>query len=434
MTGKKIKELIRKNGVKYLELQFVDINGMAKSTTIPSNHIEKALAGDITTDGSSIQGFRDIETSDMLLVPEKSTFRVLPWNKSFARLICDVYDADKTPFEGCPRCNLKRVIKEAQKLGYSMNAGPEMEFFLFKRDAGGNPTTIPHDKAGYYDIGPYDMGGDLRADIADTLRGMDFDIEMLHHENAPGQHEIDFKYADILGAADNVATFKVAARAVANKHNLHASFMPKPIYGVNGSGMHCNVSIFRGENNMFFDDAAQHKLSDAAKYSIGGLMKHVKGFTAITNPLANSYKRLVPGFEAPVYMAWSMANRSALVRVPAKRGKATRVELRSPDPSCNPYLAFAVILQACMDGIKNKIQPAAPVEENIYKLSEAEREAKGIDSLPGSLGEAIHKMEKSEVAKKALGEHIFKEFLTAKKKEWDDFRKEVSRWEIERYL
>ncbi len=437
-TGDEIKALIKEYNIKFIKLQFVDINGQVKNMSIPSEHIDKILANEIMLDGSSIKGFRSIETSDMFFYPDKNSFQILPWRGkdgiNAARLICDIHNADGTPFEGCPRCNLKRLMSEAEKLGFSMNIGPEAEFFLFAKDKDGRVTTTTQDTAGYYDVGPEDLGEDVRSDIVLTLQDMGFDIEASHHEGADGQHEVDFRYTDILTAADNVATFKIAVKAVAAKHNLHATFMPKPIYGINGSGMHCNISLFKNGKNAFYDKDAEFQLSDVAKYSIGGLLKHIKGITAALNPTVNSFKRLVPGYEAPVYLAWSLANRSALLRVPAKRGNATRVELRSPDPACNPYLAFATILQACLDGIKNKIDPPAPVESNIYKLTTKERKKQRIDALPGSLAEALEHLDKSLVAKAALGEHIFNEFLSAKQKEWDSFRTYVSQWEIDRYL
>ncbi len=437
-TEKEIKEIIKEQNVKFIKLQFVDINGQVKNMSIPSEHIDKALNNEIMLDGSSIKGFRSIETSDMFFHPDINSFQILPWRGTngvnSARLICDIYNADGTPFEGCPRCNLKRVMQEAEKMGFSMNIGPEAEFFLFSKDKDGNVTTNTQDSAGYYDVGPEDLGEDVRSDIVLTLQDMGFDIEASHHEVADGQHEIDFRYADILTAADNVTTFRIAVKAIAAKHNLHATFMPKPIFGINGSGMHCNVSLFKDGKNAFYDEKGEYQLSDTAKYAIGGMLKHVKSITAITNPVVNSYKRLVPGYEAPVYLAWSLANRSALLRVPAKRGVSTRVELRSPDPACNPYLAFAAILETCLDGIRNQIDPPAPVESNIYKLTSKERKKQRIDALPGSLAEALDSMDKSLVAKAALGEHIFKEFMTAKKKEWDSFRTFVSQWELDRYL
>jgi glutamine synthetase len=437
-TREEVKELIKEYNIKFIKLQFVDINGQVKNLTIPSEHIDKALDNEIMLDGSSIKGFRSIETSDMFFHPDINTFQILPWRETkgvnSARLICDIYNADGTPFEGCPRCNLKRLMQAAEKMGFSMNIGPEAEFFLFAKDENGKVTTKTSDNAGYYDVGPEDLGEDVRSDIVLTLQEMGFDIEASHHEGAVGQHEIDFRYADILTAADNVATFRIAVKAIAAKHNLHATFMPKPIYGIQGSGMHCNISLFKGNKNAFYDKKAEFELSDEAKYAIGGMLEHVRSITAVTNPTVNSYKRLVPGYEAPVYLAWSLANRSALLRVPAKRGVSTRVELRSPDPACNPYLAFAAILEACLDGIRNKIDPPAPVESNIYKLTSKERKKQRIDALPGSLAEALDCMDKSLVAQAALGEHIFKEFMTSKKKEWDSFRTYVSQWELDKYL
>ncbi len=431
-----IKKLIKENEIKLIQLQFVDINGQVKNMALPPEQIDKILNNEIMLDGSSIKGFRSIETSDMYFYPDKNTFKILPWtsgNAKSARLICDIYNPDGTPFEGCPRCNLKRIMKEAEKLGFSMNIGPEAEFFLFEKKDG-KVTTETQDTAGYYDVGPDDLGENVRADIVCALKEMGFEIEASHHEVADGQHEIDFKYADILTTADNVVTFKIAVKAVAAQHGLHATFMPKPIFGINGSGMHCNMSLFKDGKNAFLDEKKEYQLSDVALYSIGGVLKHIKSITAITNPTVNSYKRLVPGYEAPVYLAWSLANRSALLRVPAKRGNATRVELRSPDPSCNPYLAFAAILEAALDGIRNKIDPPAAVESNIYHLTTKERKKQRIDSLPGSLADALEQLDKSLVARAALGDHIFSEFVSAKKKEWDSFRTYVSGWEIDRYL
>ena len=438
LSVEEIKSLIVKHNVKFIRLQFVDINGQAKNMAIPAEQIDKILNNELMLDGSSIKGFRNIETSDMYFYPDKSTFSLLPWRASegcnVARLICDIHNPDGTPFEGCPRANLKRIIAEAAKLGYTMNLGPEAEFFLFKKDEEGRPTTFTHDEAGYYDVGPEDLGENIRGEIVKTLQQMGFDIEASHHEVAQGQHEIDFKYADILTTADNVVTFKYAVKAIAARHGLHATFMPKPIFGINGSGMHCNMSLFKDGKNAFIDTSKPYQLSDEAIWAIGGVLKHVKKITAITNPTVNSYKRLVPGYEAPVYVAWSLANRSALVRVPAKRGNATRFELRSPDPSCNPYLAFAVLLQAALDGIKNRLSPPEAVDSNIYKLSGKERRKQKIDSLPGSLIEAVELMERSHIAKDALGEHIFNEFIDSKRKEWDSFRVSISPWEIDAYL
>ncbi|MCQ2738826.1 MAG: type I glutamate--ammonia ligase [bacterium] len=437
-TDEDIKNLINEYNVQFVKLQFVDINGQVKNLAIPSEHIDRILNNDIMLDGSSIKGFRNIETSDMFFYPDKNTFQIIPWQghdgKNSARLICDIYNADGTPFEGCPRCNLKRLMAEAEKLGFSMNIGPEAEFFLFEKDKDGMVSTKTHDRAGYYDMGPDDLGETVRSDIVSTLQEMGFDIEASHHEGADGQHEVDFKYSDILTTADNVATFRIAVKAIAAQHGLHATFMPKPVYGINGSGMHCNISLAQNGVNAFYDENAEYQLSDVAKYSIGGLLKHIKSITAILNPTVNSYKRLVPGYEAPVYMAWSLANRSALLRVPAKRGASTRVELRSPDPSCNPYLAFATILAACLDGVRNKIDLPKPVEANIYKLSEKDRKKLKIESLPGNLKEALGYMQNSLIVKTALGQHIVDEFVMAKEIEWDNYRTFVSQWEIDKYL
>ena len=436
LSNEEIKNILSANDVRFILLQFVDINGQVKNMALPVDQIEQVLNNEIMLDGSSIKGFRNIETSDMYFYPDRSTFKILPYTKGngkSARLICDIHNPDGTPFEGCPRCNLKRVMKDAEKLGFSMNIGAEAEFFLFEKE-NGRATTETQDRAGYYDVGPDDLGECVRADIVTALKEMGFEIEASHHECAEGQHEIDFKYADILTTADNLVTFKIIVKAIAAQHGLHATFMPKPIYGINGSGMHCNISLFKDGKNAFLDESKEYQLSDVALHSIGGLMSNIKNITAITNPTVNSYKRLVPGYEAPVYIAWSLANRSALLRVPAKRGNATRVELRSPDPSCNPYLAFAGILEAALDGVKNNIEPPAPVESNIYRLTTKEREKQKIDALPGSLAEALEALDKSSVAKTALGEHISTEFMMAKKKEWSSFRSYVTKWEIDRYL
>ncbi len=423
--------------VKFIRLQFTDIFGVLKNVAITIEQLEKALDGEIMFDGSSIEGFVRIEESDMYLIPDPNSFAVFPWRPregSVARLICDVYNYDGTPFEGCPRNTLKRALAEAAEMGFSMNVGPEAEFFLFHTDAEGKPTTITHDKAGYFDLTPVDLGENARRDMVMTLEELGFEIEASHHEVAPGQHEIDFKYDDALDIADKIMTFKFVVRTVAQRHGLHATFMPKPIYGINGSGMHMNMSLFSGEQNAFYDPNTPDQLSDVAKYYIGGLMKHAKAIAAITNPTVNSYKRLVPGYEAPVYIAWSSRNRSPLIRIPAKRGVSTRIELRNPDPACNPYLATAVALKAGLDGIKNKIQPPPPTDKNIYEMTLEERLAEGIENLPASIYEAIQYLSRDEVLKCALGDHAYNRFIEAKMIEWDKYRVQVHPWELDEYL
>lgn len=427
----------REMQVKFIRLQFTDILGVLKNVAITVEQLEKALDGELMFDGSSIEGFVRIEESDMYLRPDPSTFVVFPWRPregAVARLMCDVYNPDGTPFEGCPRNALKKALAEAAEMGYSMNVGPEAEFFLFQVDENGQPTLKTHDNAGYFDLTPVDMGENARRSMVLTLEDMGFEIEASHHEVAPGQHEIDFKYGDALDVADKIVTFKFVVRTIAQRHGLHATFMPKPIFGINGSGMHCHQSLFVDGKNAFYDAGSPDGMSQLAKYYIGGLMKHARAFAAITNPTVNSYKRLVPGYEAPVYIAWSERNRSPLIRVPAKRGMSTRIELRCPDPSCNPYLAIAAMLKCGMDGIKNKIEPAAPCEKNIYHMSPAERADLGIGSLPASLMEAMQELSADEVVKSALGPHIFEKFIEAKAKEWDSFRVQVHPWEVEEYL
>lgn len=423
--------------VKFVRLQFTDIFGVLKNVAITVEQLEKALDGELMFDGSSIDGFVRIEESDMCLKPDPNTFAVFPWRPregSVARLICDVYNADGTPFEGCPRNTLRRVLKEAADMGYSMNVGPEAEFFLFQTDEAGRATTITHDKAGYFDLTPVDLGENARRDMVLTLEELGFEIEASHHEVAPGQHEIDFKYDDALDIADKIMTFKFVVRTIAQRHGLHATFMPKPVYGIAGSGMHMNQSLFKGDKNAFWDSAKPDQLSDDCLHYIGGLMKHAAAMAAITNPTVNSYKRLVSGFEAPVYIAWSASNRSPLIRIPAKRGLSTRIELRNPDPSCNPYLAIAVALKAGMDGIKNKIIPPASTNKNIYHMTEDELAAEGIKSLPADLAGAIQEMKKDPLMREALGEHIFNRYIEAKQIEWDRFRIQVHPWELEEYL
>ena len=437
MQKREIMEKVKEKDVRFIRLQFTDILGVMKNMAIPVSQLERALDGEIMFDGSSIHGFADIEESDMYLIPDPKTFVIFPWRSSVgkvARLICDVYTPDNIPYVGCPRNNLKRVLKEAEEMGYSMNVGPEAEFFLFLTDEKGKATTETHDEAGYFDIAPMDLGENARRDMDITLEEMGFEIEASHHEVAPGQHEIDFKYADALTIADAIMTFKLTVRSIAQRHGLHASFMPKPIFGINGSGMHTHQSLFKDGQNVFFDANGDDQLSDLARNYMGGIIKHARAITAITNPTINSYKRLVPGYEAPVYIAWSGKNRSCLIRVPAKRGVSTRVEVRNPDPSCNPYLALAVMLKAGLDGIKNKIACPPPTESNIYKMEDEERISLGIETLPASLKEALDDLSNNELIKEALGEHIYAKFMEGKMQEWKEYNIQVTPWEVEKYL
>jgi glutamine synthetase len=437
MTKQEVLEKAREMDIQFIHLQFTDILGVMKNVAITIEQLEKALENEIMFDGSSIDGFVRIEESDMYLIPDPSTFVVFPWVSSAkeARLICDVYTKEGEPFAGCPRNTLKRVLKEAEEMGYKLNVGPECEFFLFHTDERGKPTLETHDNAGYFDLAPVDLGESARRDMVLTLKEMGFEIEASHHEVAPGQHEIDFKYDDALITADNIMTFKMVVRIIAQRHGLHATFMPKPIYGIPGSGMHVNMSLYTLDGrNAFYDEAGKLQLSELAYNYLGGLLKHARGFTAITNPTVNSYKRLVPGYEAPVYVAWSAVNRSPLVRVPTKRGNSTRLELRNPDPAANPYIALAVVLKAGLNGIKNKIQPPAPINGNIYDMDKLDREEMGIDNLPHNLFEAIQELKKDEVIKSALGSHIYKRFVEAAMIEWNEYRTRISEWEIQKYL
>ncbi|MFE1625441.1 type I glutamate--ammonia ligase [Brevibacillus reuszeri] len=437
-TREDIMRLAQEEDVRYIRLQFTDLLGVIKNVEIPSSQLPKALDNKMMFDGSSIEGFVRIEESDMYLVPDLDTWVVFPWGNEHgkvARLICDIYNPDGTPFEGDPRYILKRALKEAEEMGYTaFNVGPEPEFFLFKLDEKGEPTLDLNDQGGYFDFAPLDLGENCRRDIVLTLEKMGFEIEASHHEVAPGQHEIDFKYANALHAADQILTFKLVVKTIAHKHGLHATFMPKPLYGVAGSGMHANQSLFRGNQNVFFDESDELGLSETAKHYLAGILLHARGFTAITNPLVNSYKRLVPGYEAPCYVAWSAKNRSPLIRIPSSRGVSTRIEVRSPDPATNPYLALAVMLKAGLDGIKNKLAAPPAIDRNIYVMNEEEREENGISSLPATLKEAIECLKADSVICEALGEHALIHFIEAKEIEWDMFRTRVHAWEREQYM
>ena len=441
-TETDILKQIEDEGVDFLRLQFTDILGTVKNVSIPAHQAEKAFGEGIYFDGSSIEGFVRIQESDMRLNPDPDTFAILPWRSRredstvSARLICDVINTSTgEPFEGDPRFVLKRAIAKAEEMGYEMNAGPEPEFFVFEKDEDGKATTVTHDSGGYFDLGPKDLAQEIRAEIIYMLEAMGFEVEASHHEVAPGQHEIDFKYADALTTADNIATFRSVVRAVAELHGVHATFMPKPISGINGSGMHTHISLFSDGENAFHEDSDEFGLSDTAYSFLAGILDHAPAITAICNPTVNSYKRLVPGYEAPIYVAWSDVNRSALVRKPAARGPAaSRVELRSPDPSCNPYLALAVMLTAGLDGIERDLDCPDPVRENIYEFTEQDRIDRGIETLPSTLGQAVTALQADDVILDALGPHIAEKYTQAKTQEYTEFLASVSQWELDRYL
>jgi glutamine synthetase len=437
MDVKAILERCRKERVRFLRLQFTDILGANKNVEVPGSQFAKALDGRILFDGSSIEGFVRIEESDMLLKPDLSTFAIFPWDDErgrVARVICDVTLPDGSPFEGCPRTCLRRVTSAAAKLDYTVMIGPEAEFFLFQRAEDGSPTTVTHDRGAYFDLTPIDKGEDCRRAIVNDLEAMGFEVEAAHHEVAPGQHEIDFRYDEAVATADKITTFKLVVRKVALDFDLHATFMPKPIGGVNGSGMHVHQSLFRSGKNVFHAPGERWELSQVALHYIGGLLAHAKGVCAVTNSQVNSYKRLVPGYEAPTNIVWSERNRSPLARVPARRGEGTRIELRSPDPACNPYLAFAVIIASGLDGVRGRIDPGEPVDKNIFAMSHREKRRLKIDELPSNLKEAVSAMKKDPLIRQSLGDHIFHHFVEAKLAAWHDYETTVHPWEVDRYL
>lgn len=437
-TKDDIFRMVEEEDVEFIRLQFTDIFGTLKNIAITSSQLEKALDNKCMFDGSSVEGFVRIEESDMYLYPDYDTFEIFPWRPQqgkVARLICDVHTPDGKPFEGDPRWILKKTIKEANEMGYRFDVGPECEFFLFHTDDNGLPTTLSHEKAGYFDLGPNDLGENIRRDMVLTLEDMGLEIEASHHEVAPAQHEIDFKYDEALKTADNIQTFKMTVKTIAKRHGLYATFMPKPKFGISGSGMHINMSLATEEGkNIFADENGKIGLSDDAYHFIAGIMKHARGMSAITNPLVNSYKRLVPGYEAPVYIAWSAKNRSPLIRIPASRGNGTRVELRNPDPTANPYLVLALCLAAGLDGIKNKIEVPKSVDCNIYEMTPGERRAAGIENMPADLKEAVDCLVADEFLCSVLGEHITTKYVEAKMKEWENYTTRVSQWEIDEYL
>ena len=430
----------KERNVRYVRLMFTDITGTIKNVEVPVSQLEKALDNKMMFDGSSIEGFVRIEESDMYLVPDYNTWLVFNWedgagDTKIARLICDVNSVDGLPFQGDPRSNLKRILKRMENLGFtSFNIGPEPEFFLFKLDEKGQPTMQLNDNGGYFDLAPNDLAENCRRDIVLELEALGFEIEASHHEVGPGQHEIDWKYADALRSADNIQTFKLIVKSVARRHNLHATFMPKPIFGIAGSGMHCNMSLFNESGNAFYDPDTEDQLSQTALYFIGGLLKYARAYTAICNPLVNSYKRLVPGYEAPVYVAWSGQNRSPLIRIPAARGNSTRIEARSVDPAANPYLALSVLLAAGLKGIEDKIMPPSAVDRNIYTMTREERLTEGVEDLPGSLRAALKELKKEPVILEALGDHIAQNFIAEKTAEYLAYQKQVTQWELEQYF
>lgn len=432
-----IFRLVEEEDVEFIRLQFTDIFGTFKNVAITSSQLEKALNNKCMFDGSAIEGFVRIEESDMYLYPDLDSFAIFPWRPQqgkVARLICDVYGIDGKPFKGDPRYILKKCVKRAQDMGYTMNIGPECEFFLFHTDDEGRPTTISHEQAGYFDLGPIDLGENARRDMVLTLEDMGFIVEASHHEVASAQHEIDFQYDDALVTADNIMTFKLVVKTIAKRHGMYATFMPKPKIGMSGSGMHINMSLSKNGKNIFEDIEGTMGLSKEAFYFIGGIMKHIKGMTAILNPLVNSYKRLVSGYEAPINITWSEMNRTPLIRIPFERGDKTRIELRSPDPSANPYLALSLCLAAGLDGIENKIEPPERVEGNIFMMSMEELKNMHIDTLPSRLDEAIYELEQDTFLQEVLGEHICQKYINAKKEEWERFCSEVTNWEIDQYL
>ncbi len=436
-TKQDIIRMVEEEDVEFIRLQFTDMFGTLKNVAVTSSQLERALNNECMFDGSSIEGFVRIEESDMYLYPDLDTFVIFPWRPQqgkVARIICDVYTAERKPFEGDPRYILKKAVAAAAEMGYRFDVGPECEFFLFNQDDDGQPTTITAERAGYFDLGPVDLGENARRDMVLTLEDMGYEIEASHHEVAPAQHEIDFHYDEAVKTADNIMTFKLAVKTIAKRHGMFASFMPKPRYGMNGSGMHVNMSLSRDGKNIFDDPNGEMGLSREAYWFIGGIMKHMKGMAAITNPLVNSYKRLVPGFEAPIYIAWSVTNRSPLIRIPVTRGEGTRVELRSPDSAANPYLTLAVCLQAGLDGIRNHLEPPAPVTENIFELRRSQKHELGIEALPADLGEALEEFERDEYLKEVLGGHVTRNYIRAKKAEWADYRAQVTDWEINQYL
>ena len=437
-TKEDIIRMVEEEEIEFIRMQFVDIFGQLKNVAITASQVEKAVNNQIMFDGSSIEGFTRINESDQCLYPDLNSFAIFPWRPAqgkVARLICDVYNPDGTPFVGDPRGVLRRVLKRANDMGFdTFNIGPELEFFLFETDEQGHATTKTRDEAGYFDLGPLDHGESTRREVCMNLEQMGFEIEASHHECAVGQHEIDFKYVDAMDGADKIMTLKLAVKTLAQKNGLHATFMPKPVYGVAGSGMHLNMSLFKDGKNVFFYESGERQLSPVAYSFIAGLLEHASGFTALTNPLVNSYKRLGAGYEAPRYKAWSASNRSTLIRIPAVRGPTTRVELRSPDPTCNPYLAVAACLAAGLDGIARGLTPPPEITDNVYEMDDEVRAAHNIHALPETLEDALEAMAQDELIMDVLGEHVSRHYIKGKMKEWTEYQTRVSSWELDKYL
>ena len=437
-TKEDIIRLVKEEDVEFIRMQFVDIFGQLKNVAITASQVEKAVNNQIMFDGSSIEGFTRINESDQCLYPDLNSFAIFPWRPAqgrVARLICDVYNPDGTPFVGDPRGVLRRVLRRARDMGFdTFNIGPELEFFRFETDEAGHATVRTRDEAGYFDLGPLDHGESTRREICMNLEEMGFEIEASHHEVAQGQHEIDFRYVEAMDGADKIMTMKLAVKTLAQKNGLHATFMPKPVYGVAGSGMHLNMSLFKDGKNVFYDERGERQLSPTAYAFIAGLLEHAKGFTALTNPLVNSYKRLGAGLEAPRHKSWSASNRSTLIRIPAVRGEFTRVELRSPDPSCNPYLAVAACLAAGLDGIARGLTPPPEVTDDVYAMDDSARAARNLDALPETLKDALEEMRRDELIMDVLGEHVARHYIQGKMREWQEYQSRVSSWELEKYL